>query len=59
MLSDGRLRAAGPTAEVITEAMVARTYAVRARIEPCRRGCPQLIVDGPLHDAMGRDIRAA
>ena len=39
--------------------MLAGTYAVRARIEPCRRGCPQLIVDGPLHDEMGRDIRAA
>lgn len=59
VLADGRLRAAGPTAEVITEAMLAGTYAIRARIEPCRRGCPQLIVDGPLHDAMGRDIRAA
>lgn len=33
-------------------------YAVRAHSEPCRRGCPQLIMDGPLHDEMGRDIRA-
>lgn len=59
VLADGRLRDAGPTPEVVTEAMLARTYAVRARIEPCRRGCPHLIVDGPLHDEMGRDIRAA
>ena len=57
VLDRGRLRAAGPTPEVVTEAMLAATYAVRARIEPCRRGCPQLIVDGPLHDAAGQDIR--
>ena len=59
VLVDGRLRAAGPTEDVVTETMLARTYAVRARIEVCRKGCPLLVVDGPLHDAEGRDIRAA
>lgn len=59
VLADGRLRAAGPTAEVVTEAMLAAIYAIRARIELCRQGRPQLIVDGPLHDEHGRDIRAA
>lgn len=59
VLDGGRLQAFGPTERVVTAAMLASTYAVRARIEPCRRGCPQLIVDGPLHDAMGRDVKAA
>lgn len=59
VLADGRLQAAGPTAEVVTETMLGCTYAIRARIEPCRQGCPLLNVDGPLHDADGRDIRAA
>ena len=36
VLADGRLQAAGPTAEVVTETMLACTYAIRARIEPCR-----------------------
>lgn len=59
VLADGRLRAAGPTGTVVTERMLAETYAIRARIEPCRQGRPQLIVDGQLHDEFGQDIRAA
>lgn len=59
VIADGRLKAAGLTPEVVTEAMLASTYAVSARIEPCRQGRPQLIVDGALHDEHGRDVRAA
>ncbi|AXC50577.1 ABC transporter ATP-binding protein [Paracoccus suum] len=59
VIADGRLKAAGLTHEVVTEAMLASTYAVAARIERCRHGRPQLIVDGALHDEHGRDIRAA
>ena len=59
VLADGQLQAAGETTDVVTENMLARVYAVRARIEACRQGRPQLIVDGPLHDKQGQDIRAA
>ena len=59
VIADGRLRGAGPTSEVITAAMLADIYAVCARIECCRYGRPQLIVDGALHDENGQDIRAA
>ena len=59
VLADGQLQAAGETTDVVTEDMLARVYAVRARIEACQQGRPQLIVDGPLHDKQGQDIRAA
>lgn len=47
-LAEGRILAAGPTAEVLTPETIARLYGVRARIERCSRGRPVLIVDGPL-----------
>lgn len=59
VIAGGRLKAAGRTPEVVTEAMLASTYAIKARIEPCRQGRPQLIVDGALHDEHGCDVHAA
>lgn len=59
VIADGRLRAAGPTSHVVTAAMLADIYAVRARVEACGHGRPQVIVDGALHDRHGEDIRAA
>ncbi|MGM0544821.1 MAG: ABC transporter ATP-binding protein [Pseudomonadota bacterium] len=45
MLENGRLIACGDTAEVITPALLRQVYRVEARIEPCSRGRPQLIVE--------------
>lgn len=46
IVSNGHLVADGPTAEVITPAMLAEVYKVHARIEPCTQGRPLVIVDG-------------
>lgn len=45
VLRDGRLAACGPTAEVVTPALLREVFDVAARIEPCSQGRPQLIVD--------------
>ena len=45
MLENGRLIACGDTAEVITPALLRQVYRVEARIEPCSKGRPQLIVE--------------
>ncbi|MEX6507180.1 ABC transporter ATP-binding protein [Jiella sp. M17.18] len=47
VIADGRMRAAGPTSEVITPAMLRDVYRVEARVERCSRGRPVLIVDSP------------
>lgn len=45
VLENGRLIACGPTAEVITPALLRQVYKVTARIESCSKGRPQLIVE--------------
>ncbi|MBT2785685.1 MULTISPECIES: ABC transporter ATP-binding protein [unclassified Halomonas] len=48
LLDNGRLIACGPTAEVITPALLQQVYKVTARIEPCSKGQPQLIVEAAI-----------
>ncbi|WP_447927202.1 ABC transporter ATP-binding protein [Vreelandella sp. EE27] len=45
VLEYGRLIACGPTQEVITPDLLRQVYKVAARIEPCSKGHPQLIVE--------------
>lgn len=45
VLENGRLIACGPTEEVITPDLLRQVYKVAARIEPCSKGRPQLIVE--------------
>jgi iron complex transport system ATP-binding protein len=46
VLSEGRMVAAGPPAEVLTPELLGRVYGVSARIERCSRGTAFLTVDG-------------
>jgi iron complex transport system ATP-binding protein len=46
VIGQGRLVACGPTSEVVTENLLRRVFDVEARIEPCSKGLPQLIVEG-------------
>lgn len=46
VIDQGRLAACGPTAEVVTPALLREVFDVEARVEPCSKGTPQLIVDG-------------
>ncbi|HDZ49306.1 hypothetical protein LCGC14_0185000 [marine sediment metagenome] len=48
LLENGRLIACGPTAEVITPTLLRQVYRVAARIEPCSKGQPQLIVEAAI-----------
>lgn len=48
LLENGRLIACGPTAEVITPTLLRQVYQVAARIEPCSKGQPQLIVEAAI-----------
>ncbi|MCH4564275.1 ABC transporter ATP-binding protein [Halomonas sp. EGI 63088] len=45
VLEQGRLIACGPTEQVVTPELLRRVYRVEARIEPCSKGRPQLIVE--------------
>lgn len=45
VLEHGRLIACGPTEDVITPSLLQAVYRVNARIEPCSKGSPQLIVE--------------
>ncbi|QNI01707.1 ABC transporter ATP-binding protein [Halomonas sp. SH5A2] len=45
VLEHGRLIACGPTEDVITPSLLQSVYRVNARIEPCSKGSPQLIVE--------------
>lgn len=45
VLAEGTLQAFGPTADVLTPETLAKTFRVNARVEPCSRGMPHLIVD--------------
>ncbi|MGP5149486.1 ATP-binding cassette domain-containing protein [Vreelandella alkaliphila] len=45
VLEHGRLIACGPTEEVISPELLRQVYKVTARIEPCSKGRPQLIVE--------------
>ncbi|MDB5506276.1 MAG: transporter related [Devosia sp.] len=46
VIADGRMRACGRSAEVITTAMLREVYGVEARIEKCSRDFDHVIVDG-------------
>ncbi|WP_134681431.1 ABC transporter ATP-binding protein [Paracoccus ravus] len=46
VIDQGHLAACGPTAEVITPALLHQVFDVEARVEPCSKGAPQLIVEG-------------
>lgn len=46
VIAGGRLVACGPSAGVVTPALLREVYRVEARIEPCSRGIGQVIVDG-------------
>lgn len=46
LVRDGRLRADGAPAAVITPAALAAIYGVRGRVETCSKGMPQVIIDG-------------
>jgi iron complex transport system ATP-binding protein len=45
VIADGRMAAAGPTAEVVTPPFLRRVYKVDARVEPCSHGRPHVIID--------------
>lgn len=47
-LVEGRILAAGPTLEVLTPAMIGQIYGIESRVERCSKGCPVIIVDGPM-----------
>ena len=46
VIQSGQLIACGPTPEVVTPDLLRHVFDVTARIEPCSKGKPQLIVDG-------------
>ncbi|PYE35083.1 iron complex transport system ATP-binding protein [Rhizobium sp. PP-F2F-G38] len=48
VIANGEMVASGTTASVITTAMLRDIYRIDARIEPCSRGRPMVIVDGAL-----------
>lgn len=48
VLHQGGLAASGRTVDVVTPALLRRVYAVEARVEPCSRGLPQVIVERAL-----------
>ncbi|MFN3986904.1 MAG: ABC transporter ATP-binding protein [Rhodocyclaceae bacterium] len=45
VIAGGRQVACGPTAEIVTPALLRETYHVEARVESCSRGFGQVIVD--------------
>lgn len=51
VIAGGRLVAAGPTAEVVTTAMLRSVYRVEARVEACSLGRPIVLVDRPIPGA--------
>lgn len=46
MLQNGRLHSDGPAAKVVTPAMLAQVYGVRARVETCTQGRLVVLIDG-------------
>ncbi|MEJ5028326.1 ABC transporter ATP-binding protein [Comamonas sp. MYb69] len=48
VLKNGELQADGLPSDAINPELLARVYGVRARVEPCSRGIPQVMVDGLL-----------
>lgn len=46
VIGGGGLVACGPTPEVVTSRLLRDVFDVEARIEPCSKGVPQLIVEG-------------
>ncbi len=48
IIADGAMAASGPTADVITGAMLRDIYKINARIEKCSQGTPMVIVDSAI-----------
>ena len=48
VLQNGELQADGLPSDAINPELLARVYGVQARVEPCSRGIPQVMVDGLL-----------
>jgi iron complex transport system ATP-binding protein len=48
VIANGEMASSGVTKDVITSTMLRDIYRVEARIEPCSRGRPMVIVDGAL-----------
>jgi len=48
VVAGGRMVACGPTAEIVTPALLREVWRVDARIEACSRGQPIVVVDGPV-----------
>lgn len=48
VVAEGRMVACGPTADVVTPALLREVWRVEARIEACSRGQPVIVVDGPV-----------
>lgn len=48
VLDHGRLQASGPTAQVLTPALLLRVWQVQASAVHDTNGCPQLLVSGPI-----------
>jgi len=46
VIGNGGLMACGPTQQVVTRDLLRDVFDVEARIEPCSKGAPQLIVEG-------------
>ncbi len=46
LIQEGKLLGEGLPQQVITPPALARAYGVRARIEHCSQGIPQLLIDG-------------
>lgn len=47
-MSEGRILATGPTLDVLRPDLIRRLYGIDSRVELCSRGCPMMIVDGPI-----------
>lgn len=46
VIDRGHMIACGPTEEIVTPELLRQVFEVEARIEPCSKGRPQLIVEG-------------
>lgn len=55
-LAEGRILATGPTLEVLSPALIRRLYGIDSRVERCSRGCPMMIVDGPVPQPSGQQV---
>jgi iron complex transport system ATP-binding protein len=59
VIVDGRMTACGMSREVITVELLREVYRIDARIEPCSRGLPHIIVDGTAENRATDGIKQA